>query len=603
MTAIRLIKALGILLLLSAVSLSAVEAQVYFRYRTIDTTFLIKQDRLNERPFYFPRYDDHPPLSSAREVAAGETILLNQLSELSSGDEQRYYLFCRIHSENIKNITLSLPAQPGNVVKYDLARDGFHTVIYEDVKTLLSGLDSLDDKIHITYEKLNKVAPSTLLVGEFWIGKDMVHKALAPMLLFRASPYNNPADSCYRQSPFYSYGLYSHFPNDQLEEDYLANFLVEGNFETRSQLYQVLLSLFKHYKYFAARGVDPLTFTSEFEKQFHVLNVPLCEYVSRINTFIKSRLNDPHFHIETECKGVSKARSPVLCADVMGAIQVAAVFDDSLKKQLPLGSRILSVNGVSIKPGLDHKTVNKLLTHDVGAAVAIQFSAPGGNVKELSYKIKDKYSIPANFRPQHLALKEMDDSTVYYKVNRIDAALPTDFMSRLSTINSKKKLIIDFRGNGGGDFLSGALFLSTIIGSRFKYYDFKYRRSNQMDSVIVAENTTPFSIRKDINIVVLIDEGTACTTELLVNALRKNRSRVMVVGRSRSMGALSIAQFLHMKDGLKIVTNALNESMILVDGKSIEGIGLHPDVLIPINTVDDLQPYKDKVLQSAIALR
>jgi C-terminal processing protease CtpA/Prc len=331
--------------------------------------------------------------------------------------------------------------------------------------------------------------------------------------------------------------------------------------------------------------------------------MPLDRYVKELNTFLITKVKDPHFFIDCKLTNIKRPLSPIAVARINERYQVAAVFDDSLRSLLPTGSIILKVDDTKVGKHIPEiARLNQLIRKVPGEEVTLSFKTPNGKYQSLHYKIKDRYTIPSTFRPVNLALRPLNDTTIYYKINQVNTELTLDFVSKLDTINKRKKLILDFRGCGGGDVIAGAQFLSFFTDGPFKYFDFIPLDSERKDSVIVQGNTSPFRYRKDGRIIILADNNTACTAELIIYRLRQMKNyAVTFIGKENTKGALALLTeiMLPAKD-VSIGTNAMITGKILLDGKSIENIGIRPDIYVQVNEVADLQPYNDLVLKTAI---
>ncbi|HCR75651.1 MAG TPA: hypothetical protein DIW37_04455 [Chryseobacterium sp.] len=170
-------------------------------------------------------------------------------------------------------------------------------------------------------------------------------------------------------------------------------------------------------------------------------------------------------------------------------------------------------------------------------------------------------------------------------------------------MKSKKKLVIDLRNNGGGDFLIGAQILSLFIPDEFKYYQLRDKFSGKNEDVIVNKNLSDNIISNKLELRVLVNKNTSCVSELLVYNLKKYFKNTKVIGIEHTAGALATLYevLLENNNNVKFRTNAFARSIIMLDGKSIEGKGISPDIHVNIRKIEDLQPYNDKVLITAIS--
>ncbi|MDE3250668.1 MAG: hypothetical protein KGO82_18545, partial [Bacteroidota bacterium] len=394
-------------------------------------------------------------------------------------------------------------------------------------------------------------------------------------------------------------------PVDQREEDFKGSLFLEDSLKSsRDLLSDIFIPLLENYAFYAERHLKK---EEVIEKAVSVLDrskrAGLCDLVDSLNRFIVTELREPHFYIKSACYNRKAEKTAMYVFPIQGRQLVAGVFDDSLSMHVPLGSELTEVNGQEItKEDLNPKDVNALLKGIPGKQVHVTIRPEGQTARTVSYVLKDKYRIPAGFSPANFDFRYLNDSVAYYKISKINPELPLDFASRLDSINGRAKLILDFRNNGGGDFLAGAEFLSFIIGHKFTYFDFEAFPSGHRDSVVVRENATPFHYRPDGKLVLLVDGSTACIAELVVYTLKTRYKNVVVVGREHSRGALAFIYEINFpKDNIVVATNCLDTGKFLLGGQSIEGKGIKPDIPVEIQSVLDLQPYQDKVLKVAIS--
>ncbi len=593
-----------IILLAGAFKVSA-QTLAYYKTRKINTSFIISEaGQLKKKEFYFPRFDDIAPVTTGYVVTQPVTIELVRAGLMSKPEEEE--LFTRVYTKNISKIRFAVPGDTcSKGITLTFNRDGFQVPVTNPLGCMAMALKS-KAALAVSYTLMDSTRPFTLVIGDMWVGDNEIEKHLSPSNLFVQYPFDNAkVQQSFPSSPFDSYGQCAYFPKDQREEDFKGAVFIEDNDKPTSQLLsEIFIPLVEHYPFYGQRKVNKTAFIQSL-REFIEKNksLPLCSYVDSLNLFIGRNLKDAHFYLKSTCHDKKAEKSPIYSYEINGEFRVVGVFDDSLKTLLPIGSKILKIDNTDLYAAdFKSRDVNAMLKHQPGEKVNISFVFPEGKAGELSYQVKERYKVPSNFSAGNLDVKTFGDSVAYYKINKINPELPLDFVSKLDDINTKRKLILDFRNNGGGDFLAGAQFLSYFIKGRFNYFDYENIATNRIDSVVVKENTSPFHYREDGKIVLLIDESTACIAELVVNTLKTRRNNVVIVGRSSSRGALSFIYEINLpKDNVIIATNCLDTGRFLLGKKSIEGTGIAPDIKVAINTVQDLQPYQDKVLTTAIS--
>lgn len=183
----------------------------------------------------------------------------------------------------------------------------------------------------------------------------------------------------------------------------------------------------------------------------------------------------------------------------------------------------------------------------------------------------------------HLRLARFGDQTPDEWNNAIDEILlkTEDKLNK----NSIKGLIFDLRNNPGG-YLSGSVF----IASEFV-----------KDGVVVVQenslgNRQTYAVNRkgrltDMPMVILINKGTASSSEIVAGALQVRRNIKVVGETSFGKGSVQEAQDLSEGAGIHITT----AKWLLPNGKWINGSGIEPDVKVEndVNKPDeDLQLTK-----------
>lgn len=581
----------------------------YYQILQSDTLFsLTNNTELQTIDFYFPYLQNFGTRKTALAVFPGTKQLTLQRKNDIKNLPPLFY--ARVYTKNIKKVIFYNDAILSErfITQINIISDGYQLpseVNLDSLKIWLGKQDSLS--IKIAYELKDNNQPFSLIIGDLYIGTNHIRRSLSPSKIFQHYPFaNSKIIKSYETHPFDSYGIYAHFPANETEEDFKGTVLIEDSSKSSKELLStIIVPLINHYPFYEEKRLDKKIILKEAVLLLkRIQGQSICDFTDSLNRFIISTFNDPHFRIRTECT-TKKTLTPVYVYPINGKYLVGAVLDENLKKTIPLGSEVMEINGVSLIGNalpFKNEEIDRLFKREKGATINLKLKLDNGKIDTVSYTIKDKYTIAKGFKPKDLELRYLNDSTAYYKINKISNALQLDFINKLDSINTKRKLILDLRGNGGGDIIGAARFASYFINSSFKYYDLLDLASHKMDSVIVQTNSSPFHYRQDGQVIVLIDEATACAGELLASTLKRNNKNVTIIAKSASAGALAfVYEIVLPKDGIVISSNSLEPGKIFINGKVIEDKGVDPDTLVKINYVSDLQPYNDKVLKTAIS--
>lgn len=208
------------------------------------------------------------------------------------------------------------------------------------------------------------------------------------------------------------------------------------------------------------------------------------------------------------------------------------------------------------------------------------------------------YSVDASFM--------VNDTTGYIRLSKFSRTTGSEFTKASAGLLAQgmKSMVLDLRDNSGG-FLDQALTLANLFlpkDAQIVYMEGLHRKREDFK----ADGR---GIMQNIGLTVLIDEGTASSSEILAGALQDN-GRARIVGR-RSFGKGLVQEPLYFTDGsgLRItvarfytpsgrciqkpysndyqyeVLKRYNEGeMVVADSMKIEKGGILPDVFVPVDT-------------------
>jgi len=172
----------------------------------------------------------------------------------------------------------------------------------------------------------------------------------------------------------------------------------------------------------------------------------------------------------------------------------------------------------------------------------------------------------------------------------------SDFDRRLSDLDAQGAtgLILDFRGNPGGDSLAAEELLGRFLPASAKT-DLRYDNRGHEALGIVAGPMHPVQLP----MVVLVNGNSASSSELVASTL-KEAGRALLVGQ-RTAGALATSEILPLPQsaGLQIDVAA---QVTARSGFQIDGAGFPVDIAVAdTRGPGDFQSGQDPQLQAAIA--
>jgi carboxyl-terminal processing protease len=299
-------------------------------------------------------------------------------------------------------------------------------------------------------------------------------------------------------------------------------------------------------------------------------------------------------------------------SDASGEVRIIAPFRDSPAEQagLKAGDAILEVDGEPTDGWTQQLAVERI-RGPKGTEVTLTVRHADGSTEELTV-VRGEIDIESVFTEPNLdpipgesgpVLVDREGNPVtdlcYVNISQFHDRTVNELRDKAGNLESSgcQGLILDVRSNGGG-------LLSATVNVADEFMD---------EGVIIIEEdgekereTTEArsgGILTEIPIVILQDAGSASGAEVLAAALRDN-GRAQIVG-TRSFGKGTVNQLIELKDcGDPNGCGALYVSIgrwFTPEGEPIEGLGLTPDLEVPM-TADDYVAQGDIQLFAAIEM-
>jgi carboxyl-terminal processing protease len=159
----------------------------------------------------------------------------------------------------------------------------------------------------------------------------------------------------------------------------------------------------------------------------------------------------------------------------------------------------------------------------------------------------------------------------YVKLRSFSGTLPEEVMWK---IKDAKAVIVDLRGNPGGN--------TEVLKDMTGFFD---RQNTPIADMVGRKKTEklvskPQRVNFDGPLVILVDSGSASASEIFAYHLQRI-GRAIVMG-DKTMGAVSAANYLQEHAGNYALDFGLmltTDKVVFPDGKSIEKLGVTPDVM------------------------
>ena len=247
-------------------------------------------------------------------------------------------------------------------------------------------------------------------------------------------------------------------------------------------------------------------------------------------------------------------------------VQILSVIPDGpgAKGGLQAGDSILAVNGQPINE-IDYAEVALKIRGEVGTTVDLLIHRDGEEDKT--------YSITREIiKVQTVSSKMLDDEMGYIRISNFSENTGKEFKTALNTLESEnmKGFILDLRQNPGGLITSCIEVAKEIVPT------------GPIVSIIQRDGTkevyTSDLEKTKFPIVVLLDQNTASSSEILSGALQDTKAAVIVGVKSYGKGSVQTVIPMFSDSGLKLTI----AKYYTPNGRSIDGVGITPDFEVPL---------------------
>ena len=326
-------------------------------------------------------------------------------------------------------------------------------------------------------------------------------------------------------------------------------------------------------------------------------------------------LNDPHTRIFSPEEKFDWWRPRFVStglgiAEVDGRPTVVKVERGSAPQRagIRVGDVIETVNGKTAATLIENRL--KELTAPPNAssrfrAYAKLLDGPTETSIDVSWKAKDGKQKSARFE-RHWEQRELGvrtrrerDAYVVIEIDAFTKPIAAGFARDLKEkLSGARGVILDLRGNGGGDAEAMTDVASTFLGSGFNLGQFTDRFG--VSFTIATHSHSLFSpeliAQTNLPLIVLASERTSSAAEIFVEALKVS-SRATIVGTETCGCVLAVRTRHELPDGGLLDISELDYETAA--GQRLEGHGIKPDETVVISR-NDLYSARDRAMELAI---
>jgi len=262
------------------------------------------------------------------------------------------------------------------------------------------------------------------------------------------------------------------------------------------------------------------------------------------------------------------------------------------KAGLKAGDKILAIDGESF-PGDQLDMATTKIRGEVGTEVtlSIRRDAEGAQQTFTVKVMREQITVKS------VNARVLEGDIGYMQITSFDQETANEFETKLAELKGAgvKRLILDLRNNPGGLLDTCEAIADRLLG-RGKIVTTVDKHGKDVVAESDAEQET-------MPIVVLVNEGSASASEILLGALRDNKRAKSVGVKTFGKGIVQRIYPMTLLKGAGAFKMTMAE-YLTPNGEKIHGVGITPDIVLPLNaeakTIGPDNIAQDNQLQRAL---
>jgi carboxyl-terminal processing protease len=270
-------------------------------------------------------------------------------------------------------------------------------------------------------------------------------------------------------------------------------------------------------------------------------------------------------------------------------IEIVAPIEDTPADRAGLIAKdlIVAVNGDPVNADMMDDAIT-MIKGEPGTSVTITIDRPS---KEENFDVE---IVREWIDVKVVKTRMLSDDMGYLRLSMFDENSASEFKSHMDDLidQGATKVVIDLRQNPGGYLDQCVEIADSLLGKGL----IVYTDSRNGDHESFESDAKKYNVE----LAVLVDEGSASASEILTGALKDHQAATIIGVQTFGKGVVQIVRPYTEKTGFKLTTS----EYFTPNGENIHGVGITPDIIEPLDEsfyeIEKPSDEDDNQLQKAI---